>query len=277
MTSYIHNNTGRRINHNSFWPISLAFALTIAMVGLIVHPSLILLGSLLSLVAMLGWTIERFQGPLADLAPATHEIPTEQLQLPALDVGEAALETPFATGRRIGWWGLVWFIVSEALFFANLIAGYLYLRISSPAWPPSGTPRLGLSFPLVNTAILLLSGIPALYAERRIERNDRRGLRLGLILAALLGLIFLIGQIREYLTIGITPQTNIFAAGFFALTGFHGAHVMAGIGLLLTVLVLSFRGHYSSRQHFGVQVATTYWHFVDVVWIFLFTILYLFQ
>ncbi|MBI4319917.1 MAG: cytochrome c oxidase subunit 3 [Chloroflexi bacterium] len=258
--------------HDSYWPIILAVALTLTVVGLTTHLAISLVGAALSIVVIVAWTLERFQGP-SPIGVA----PVEAMHLPALSPGEAEVEVPLHVGRHPGWWGLFWFIASEAIFFGNLIAAYLYLRFSAQVPPSSALPRLELLTPSIFTIILLLSGVPAYYADRAIKRDDRRGLQLGLVLAALLGGIFLAGQGREYLSLGFTPQTNIFAAGFFTLTGFHGLHVVVGIGLLLAVFLLSLGGRFSSRRHFAVEVASTYWHFVDVVWIFLFTLLYVMQ
>lgn len=258
--------------HGSYWPIVLAATLTMATVGLITHLALSVVGLVLTLVAVIAWGLERFQGPergsgVGDKAAYFMDLGEE----------ERAVETPEEGVARTGTWGMIWFIATEAVFFGNMIAAYLYLRVTRPEWPPPGTPHLELGFPIINTVILLGSTLPNYYAQRSIRRDDQRGLQIGLVLSALLGAIFLAGQAYEYASIGITPQTNIFAAGFFTLTGFHGAHVAVGIGLLLTMFVLSRRGRFSSRHHFPVEFASTYWHFVDVVWIFLFTILYLIQ
>ncbi|MBI2953024.1 MAG: heme-copper oxidase subunit III [Chloroflexi bacterium] len=257
----------------SHWPIVLAIALTLVLVGLTTVLVISLAGLALALVALVAWVAQRFQGPsLVDHAPAS------VLNGASQGAGEAVFEAPLEVFTiQSSRWGLVWFIASEAIFFANLIAAYLYLRVSSQTWPPAGGPHLDLLFPSVNTAILLLSGIPAYYAHRAIKRGDIRGLRIGLVLAALLGAVFLVGQGYEYLTAGFTIRTNVFTAAFFTLTGFHGAHVAAGIGILLTVFLLSLRGRFSAQRNFAVEVASTYWHFVDIVWIVLFTILYLAQ
>lgn len=262
-TETVHTSKG------SYWPIALAAALTLAVVGLVVHPAISLVGIALCLVAMLAWHAQSFHGP-----SELEAIPDEVLRLPALRTDGAKASVLGEAGARSGRWGLVWFIASEAVFFGNLIAAYLYLRVRSES-SPQVLQHLDLLFPGINTVILLSSSIPAYYAHRAIKRDDRRGLQIGLAFAALLGAIFLAGQGYEYATAGLTLQTDIFAAGFFVLTGFHGAHVVVGIGLLLAVLALSARGRFSAERNFAVEVASTYWHFVDVVWVFLFTTLYL--
>ena len=265
-------------SETSYWPIVLAGTLTLAGIGVFLNNvdsglSMVVsaVGAVLSIAAVIGWAVERFGGP-----PETHEAEHGHIDhLPAPGRGQLMTTVPVDIPRSPQWWGLVWFIATEAVFFANLIAGYVYLRATSATWPPTGTPHVELLFPAVNTFILLLSGVPAWYARRAIKKGDRRGLQIGLVLAAILGAIFLAGQGYEYTTLGLALQDSVFAAGFYVLTGFHGAHVVAGIGLLLAVLVFSMRGRYSERSSFGVEVAGTYWHFVDVVWIFLFTSLYI--
>ncbi|MCL4465865.1 MAG: heme-copper oxidase subunit III [Chloroflexi bacterium] len=263
---------GPRESHGSYWPIVLAATLTVTVAGLIVHPAVSALGLVLSVVAMVAWSVQRFQAP-----SPVQTAPTEGVHLLATNGNAAEYEVLVHDSSNSGRWGLIWFISTEAVFFANMIAAYLYLRARTETWPPPGGPHLELLFPGINTVVLLLSGVPAYYAHQAIKKDDRRGMQVGLILAALLGAIFLGGQVFEYLKATFGLQTNTFAAGFFVLTGFHGAHVFAGIGLLLAAFVLSLRGRYSSRSNFAVEVVTTYWHFVDVVWVFLFTILYLFS
>ena len=258
---------------SSYWPIVLAATLILTLTGLLVNLGISIVGAVLSVAAMVAWGTQRFHGP----SEVEDHGPTETVSVPAQRPGELGAGLAVSVGRSAGWWGIVWFIATEATFFAFLIAGYVYIRAISQSWPPPGTPHRELFFPSLNTVILLLSGVPAYFAHRAILRGDRKGLQIGLVLAVLLGAIFLGGQGYEYLTAGVTPQTNLAAAGFFVLTGFHGAHVAAGIGLLLVVLGLSLRGRFSPRHHFGVQFASTYWHFVDAVWIFLFTVLYLLQ
>jgi cytochrome c oxidase subunit 3 len=221
---------------------------------------------------MNGWGMERFVTP-----PTDDRQLTETDELPATGRGAVAVSAPVPAERDLRFWGMVWFIATEATFFVSLIASYIYLRAIAPTWPPPGVPHRDLVFPAINTVILLASGIPAYYAERAISRGNQRGLATGLLLAAILGTVFLLGQVYEYLNAGMSLTTNVFAAAFFVLTGFHGAHVVVGIGLLLVILVRARRGLYSARDNFAVQFASTYWHFVDVVWIFVFLLLYIMQ
>jgi len=183
-------------------------------------------------------------------------------------------------GRTLGWYGMVFFLASEAFFFANLIASYLYLHVRN------GGPLPGKDVPdvlaaAINTVILLASSFPMHYGARAIARGNRRGLIWGLAGTAILGTIFLAGQAREYiLLIGDgfvfgSPKNGLFASAFFTLTGFHGAHVTVGVIFLLILLIRSLRGNFSAPSHFAITAGEMYWHFVDVVWIILFSVLYL--
>jgi|SRR5579859_5764748 len=181
-------------------------------------------------------------------------------------------------GRSLNWWGMIFFIASEALIFANLIAAYLYLEIRHGSWTlPSGE-HLDYLFPLVNTGFLLLSSVPARFAGAGIAKGNRRNLVIGLILTILLGSTFLGGQAYEYTNLfaqNFNPQYQSFGSAFFTLTGFHGLHVTVGIIFLLIVLIRSLRGDFSRTRHFAVEAAEMYWHFVDVVWIVVFSTVYL--
>jgi cytochrome c oxidase subunit 3 len=127
----------------------------------------------------------------------------------------------------------------------------------------------------VNTVILISSSFTMHWALVSIKRNRRFGLIVGLGLTLMLGLTFLALQIHEYLHLGFTPSNNAFTSGFFSLTGLHGFHVFVGATLLTIALTRSIRGHYSAGQHIGLEVTGLYWHFVDVVWIVLYTVVYL--
>lgn len=185
-----------------------------------------------------------------------------------------ALEEHEQEGRSINWWGMVFFITSEALIFANFIAAYLYLEIRNNSWHlPTD-----LTYPLINTAILLGSSIPIRIAGAGILKGNQRNLKLGLTLTILMGATFLGGQAYEYTGLfgkNFTPQSTIFGSAFFMLTGFHGLHVTVGLIFLIIVLLRSLRGDFTAKQHFAVQAGEMYWHFVDGVWIFVFSLVYL--
>jgi cytochrome c oxidase subunit 3 len=172
--------------------------------------------------------------------------------------------------------GLLMFLVAEGCLFLGLFMAYLAYSLTAPVWPPEGTPELELLLPSINTVILLSSSLVIHKAGLAIKADDVKGLRLWFALTALMGAIFLAGQLYEYSHLEFGLTTNLFASTFYVLTGFHGLHVAAGLLFILAVLWRSLKpGHYSAQHHFGVEAAEIYWHFVDGVWIVLFILLYL--
>lgn len=178
-------------------------------------------------------------------------------------------------GRSIAWWGMMAMIAGEVIFFANLIVGYLYLRVRAGQWPPEGIEGFRLLFPTINTMILLSSALPMHGAHLAIRRGDRKGMQIGLLLTGILGTIFILGQAYEYINSEFTIRDQTFGATFFTLTGFHGLHVIVGLILIFICLLRSLGGSFNKRHHFAIEAAAMYWHFVDAVWVLLFGILYL--
>jgi cytochrome c oxidase subunit III len=172
--------------------------------------------------------------------------------------------------------GLIVFLGAETMIFAGLFIAYLTFRAVSPIWPPENTPELELFLPTVNTLILISSSFVIHRADTSVKKNDIAGLRVWFSATLVMGVIFLLGQLYEYSNLEFGLRTNLFASTFYVLTGFHGLHVFVGLGLMLAVLLRSRKpGYYSSQHHFGVEAVELYWHFVDVVWIILFGILYI--
>jgi|SRR5919199_109625 cytochrome c oxidase subunit 3 len=172
--------------------------------------------------------------------------------------------------------GVAVFLVAESMIFLGLFTAFLIYRFTLPAWPPEGTPELELVLPGINTIILISSSFVMHKGQAAIKKNNEAGLRIWFAATALMGIIFLAGQAYEYGHLGFGLTANVFTSSFYVLTGFHGLHVTVGILLILSVLWRSRKpGHYSSKEHFGVEAAELYWHFVDVVWIVLFTLVYL--
>jgi cytochrome c oxidase subunit 3 len=170
------------------------------------------------------------------------------------------------------------FIASETMLFGSFFSIYFFDRVvagGAGAWPPEGY-ELPVYLALLNTIILVTSSFSMHWALTSIKRNSRSGLIAGLTLTFLLGLTFLLIQAREYTRIGFSPSDNAFASTFFGLTGLHGAHVFIGLNLLLYALIRSIRGHYGPKaeEHLGVELPGIYWHFVDVMWIVVYTTVY---
>jgi cytochrome c oxidase subunit 3 len=171
--------------------------------------------------------------------------------------------------------GLITFLCSEFLMFAGFFAIFLVYRAEAAAWPPEGT-EVELLLPAINTIILVSSSFVIHYGDVAIKKGDVAGLRKWYILTALMGTLFLAGQVYEYANLGYGLTTNLFSNCFYLMTGFHGLHVFIGLLLILGVLWRSRRpGHYGAEKHTGVEMAEIYWHFVDVVWIVLFSLIYL--
>jgi cytochrome c oxidase subunit 3 len=183
-----------------------------------------------------------------------------------------------------GMMGMYIFLASEVMFFGSLFAVYFYLYGSHPQWPPlppEARPEYYVNWwpiPFWNTIILFSSGITCHFAAEAIAQNNRRRFFTLQIATIFLGFLFEALQVYEFAQAfgrGLTLQANTFASAFFTLTGFHGAHVLGGLVLLILILFRAYKGQFSSRHHVAVNAVTLYWHFVDVVWFFLFGILYL--
>jgi heme/copper-type cytochrome/quinol oxidase subunit 3 len=188
-----------------------------------------------------------------------------------------ALHPETSTGldsRKLAIWT---FIGSECLFFASLISVYLVYKGRSLVGP---FPRDIFEIPLVTvgTALLLFSSLFVVMALAAAQRNNRKGLLLWLGLTIMCGLFFAGMQVYEFnhfVHKGLTIKTNLFGASFYTLTGFHGTHVSLGVIWLATVWIEAFRGKLPAEKALNLEMAALYWHFVDVVWIVIFPVVYL--
>jgi cytochrome c oxidase subunit III len=172
--------------------------------------------------------------------------------------------------------GVFMFLLAESMIFLGLFAAFLIYRTILPTWPPEGTPELELLLPGINTFILIASSFVMHKGQDEIKKNNVAGLQLWFSITAVMGAIFLAGQLYEYFHLAFGLKNNVFTSSFFVLTGFHGLHVTFGLLLILAVLWRSLKKeHYSGDSFFGVEAAELYWHFVDVVWVILFTLVYL--
>lgn len=185
-------------------------------------------------------------------------------------------------------YGMILFIASEVMFFVAWFWAYFDAALfSSEAiqearaaftggqWPPQGVETFDpWHLPLINTLILLTSGTTVTWAHHALLRNDRQGLKWGLAATIALGLLFTTIQVYEYAHAAFAYSGNIYGATFFMATGFHGFHVIIGTIFLMVCLGRALKGHFTPGQHFGFEAAAWYWHFVDVVWLFLFSAIY---
>lgn len=172
--------------------------------------------------------------------------------------------------------GMLLFIISEIMVFGAFFTAYFFIRIVAEpgGWFPIDGKDLPVAVAGVNTAILVSSSLTLHWAQTSIKNGNRFGLQAGMTATFLLGLTFLFIQINEYVHIGFAPQDNAQATVFFSLTGLHGAHVTIGLILLGMVTIRAFRGHFSPEHHHGVEIPGIYWHFVDVMWIVVYTTIY---
>lgn len=181
-----------------------------------------------------------------------------------------------ATGGAGLRWGMIAFLGSELGTFGAAFGYYFYIR--SGAWPPGFLPDLVSSLVLANTALLIASSFTLHWAHVAIRNDNRRGFILGLVTTLVLGTVFIFGQVYEYYEFIVhsdfTLTTGLFGSAFFALTGLHGLHVTLGAVLIAIVTIRALMGQYSAERHVSVSTASMYWHFVDVVWVFLVVVLY---
>ena len=180
--------------------------------------------------------------------------------------------------------GMLLFITSEVMFFAGLFAAYFNVRANAPQWPPinpeTGDPFHLSILPLVGpaTVLLILSSFTCQIAVWAVRRGDRTAFLRNIGVTFAIGVVFLIMQAIDYAILageGITLSAGTFGTTYFTLTGFHGAHVFAGVIMLAVVVYRGMAGQFSAKHHDMVEATSLYWHFVDVVWILLFSILYL--
>jgi cytochrome c oxidase subunit 3 len=195
-------------------------------------------------------------------------------------------------------YGMILFIVSEVMFFVAWFWMFFEMSLFSEArtlspieevrtawsqWPPQGVETLDpFHLPLLNTLILLLSGTTVTWAHHALQQGDRKGAKIGLLLTVILGALFTAVQAYEYFHIvhdqaffsEEAANSGLYGSAFFMATGFHGFHVLIGTLFLIVCLLRLMAGQFTPQKHFGFEAAAWYWHFVDVVWLFLFAFIY---
>lgn len=177
-------------------------------------------------------------------------------------------------------WGIILFIVSEILFFVSFFWAFFHRSLSPTVelgtiWPPAGVaPFNPFQIPLLNTAILLASGVTVTWAHHALIQSNFSQALQGLFFTVLLGIYFTILQAYEYIEAPFTIADAVYGSTFFIATGFHGLHVLIGTTFLIICLFRHFFNHFSAIHHFGFEAAAWYWHFVDVVWLFLYISIY---
>jgi cytochrome c oxidase subunit III len=267
----------------SYWPITGSAALLLMATGAAswfnayaFGPWLVLAGFVILLTMMFGWF-----GTV--IAESEHRLYNKKVDLSFR-------------------WGMSWFIFSEVMFFGAFFGALFYVRNMSvpdlggldakllwpdyiPAWPTNGpyskdpfTPMSAIGIPLLNTIILVSSGGTLTIAHHALKEGRRDALKFWLFLTIVLGFTFLGFQAYEYThaysELNLKLSTGVYGSTFFMLTGFHGFHVTIGAIMLSVMLVRAFRGHFDAQHHFAFEAAAWYWHFVDVVWLLLFILVY---
>ncbi|MEA2256669.1 MAG: cytochrome c oxidase subunit [Solirubrobacteraceae bacterium] len=171
--------------------------------------------------------------------------------------------------------GMLLFIISEIMVFGAFFTAYFFIRVvQGDQWFPIEGHKLPLAVAGFNTAILVSSSFTMHWAQTSIKNGNRNGLKAGMLATFLLGATFLFIQVNEYVHIGFAPHDFAQGSVFYGLTGLHGAHVFVGLTLLAMVTVRAWRGHFTPEHHHGVEVPGIYWHFVDVMWIFVYMTVY---
>jgi cytochrome c oxidase subunit III len=171
--------------------------------------------------------------------------------------------------------GMYLFIISEIMLFGAFFTAYFFIRVvQGDSWPSAGH-DIPVLIAGINTCILVSSSFTMHWALEGIKNNNHRALKAGLLTTFLLGLTFLCVQINEYFHLGWAIHDDAQGTIFYGLTGLHGAHVTVGLILLLFANIRAFKGHFSPEQHRGVEVPGIYWHFVDVMWIVVYTTVYI--
>ncbi len=172
--------------------------------------------------------------------------------------------------------GMFLFIASEIMLFGAFFTAYFFVRVvNGTPWHHGSPFHLPVYIAGINTAILVTSSFTMHWALQGIKRGNHAALQAGMTLTFLLGLTFLLSQLFEYARVGFAPKDGAQPTIFFCLTGLHGAHVFVGLTLLLATTIRAFRGHFSPEQHHGVEIPGIYWHFVDVMWLVVFTTVYI--
>lgn len=171
-------------------------------------------------------------------------------------------------------YGIIFFIVSEIMFFAAFFAAYFYLGQFNISWPPSNIPEINIHLPIINTLLLLSSGVTITWAHHALLEGKKEETKLATFLTWQLGLFFLFAQAYEYGHLGFGLDGGAYGSVFYLLTGFHGFHVLVGTIMLMVASARLQRNDFSAKHHFYYEATAWYWHFVDVVWIGLFLFVY---
>lgn len=176
--------------------------------------------------------------------------------------------------RAVGWWGIVFLVVIEVTVFSSLISSYFYLAGNSPEWPQDGLEPSELLLPTLNTLLLLSSVIPMGWAVKSISKGNQFGLKAGIAISFVIGLLFLILKVIEYSDKSYTWATNAYGSIVWTMIGFHTVHVIATLLKMAAIWVLANQGYFRADRHVAVDGNAIYWYFVVGIWIPLYFTIY---
>nr|YP_010991146.1 cytochrome c oxidase subunit III [Chrysopa formosa]WOX61419.1 cytochrome c oxidase subunit III [Chrysopa formosa] len=255
-----HSNHPYHLVDYSPWPLTGALGALITTTGIVkwfhqYDNSLLILGNIITLLTMYQWWRD-----------VTREGTYQGLHTLSVTLGLR--------------WGMILFILSEVFFFISFFWAFFHSSLApsieiGQTWPPMGiNPFNPLEIPLLNTVILLSSGITITWAHHSLMSGNYTQTSQGLLFTVILGIYFSILQGFEYIESPFTIADSVYGSTFFMATGFHGLHVLIGTTFLLICLIRHINYHFSNNHHFGFEAAAWYWHFVDVVWLFLYISIY---
>ncbi|ELS30599.1 MULTISPECIES: cytochrome c oxidase subunit 3 [Pseudanabaena] len=193
---------------------------------------------------------------------------------PILEAAHEAAHHEHTDNRMFGF---VVFLLSESVIFLSFFAGYIVYKTTSLHWLPDGVTGLEIKEPTINTIILVSSSFTIYIAEKFLHKNNLWGFRAFWLLTIAMGSYFLYGQAVEWSGLAFGFDDGVFGGSFYLLTGFHGLHVLTGVLLQLIMLVRSFLPNEYDKGLYGIEATSLFWHFVDVIWIALFTLIYVWQ
>nr|ATR80956.1 cytochrome c oxidase subunit III [Blepharipa sp. CMERI-Uzi-001] len=256
----MHSNHPFHLVDYSPWPLTASIGTMTTVSGLIkwfhqYDPNLFFLGNIITIVTIFQWWRD-----------VTRESTYQGLHTEMV-----------TTGLR---WGMILFILSEILFFFSFFWAFFHSSLSpsielGTLWPPKGIiPFNPFQIPLLNTVILLTSGITVTWAHHSLIKNNHSQTTQSLFFTVILGIYFTILQAYEYMEAPFTIADSSYGSTFFMATGFHGIHVIIGTTFLMICLIRHLNNHFSKTHHFGFEAAAWYWHFVDIVWLFLYISIY---
>nr|YP_010238576.1 cytochrome c oxidase subunit III [Cephenemyia stimulator]QTE20633.1 cytochrome c oxidase subunit III [Cephenemyia stimulator] len=255
-----HSNHPFHLVDYSPWPLTASIGAMTTVVGMVkwfheFNTSLFLLGNIITIMTVYQWWRD-----------VSRESTFQGLHTYSVTMGLR--------------WGMILFILSEILFFVSFFWAFFHSSLSPSIelgimWPPMGiTPFNPFQIPLLNTVILLSSGITVTWAHHSLMEGNYSQATQGLFFTVLLGIYFTMLQAYEYIEAPFSIADSIYGSTFFMATGFHGIHVLIGTTFLIICLIRHLDNHFSKNHHFGFEAAAWYWHFVDIVWLFLFVSIY---